>query len=51
MFYGCVDGGIKANYVIMVVSQAGPLSWILQKDPTMNEWDPSVISNYGDLPD
>ncbi len=37
----------------MVVSQADPLSWILRKDPISqkDEWDPSSISNYRDLPD
>ncbi len=37
----------------MVVSQADPLSWILQKDPMnpKDQWDPSAIPNNGDLPD
>ncbi len=36
----------------MVVNQADPLSWILQKDPMSrkDECDPSAISNYEDLP-
>ncbi len=36
----------------MVVSQADPLSWILRTDSMSpkDEWDPSAISNYWDLP-
>ncbi len=36
----------------MVVSQADSLRWILWKDPISpkDEWDPSAISNNGDLP-
>ncbi len=37
----------------MVVSQPDPLSWILPRDPMhpRDEWDPSAISNYEDVPD
>ncbi len=37
----------------MVVSQADPLSWILQKDPMSpkDKLDPSAISKYVDMPD
>ncbi len=37
----------------MVIGQADPLSWILQKDPMSpkDEWEPFAISNYGDLSD
>ncbi len=46
--------GIKTKPGSVVVSQADPHSWILQKkDPIhlSDSWDPSAISNLGGLPD
>ncbi len=44
---------LKPNMVSVIVSWADPLSWILQKDPLRpkDEWNPSTIFNYRDLPD
>ncbi len=44
---------IKTKPGIVVISQAGPHSWILQKDRIcpLDLWDPSTISNLGDLLD
>ncbi len=41
--------GIKTKPGIVVVSQADPHSWILQKYPTSpkESWDPSTIFNFG----
>ncbi len=44
---------LSTRLISVIVSQADPLSWILQKD-RMNpkdEWDPSAISNCRGLPD
>ncbi len=45
--------GRKTKPGSVVVSQADPHSWILQKDPIhpTDSWDPSAISNLCDLPD
>ncbi len=45
--------GITTKPGSVVVSQADPHSWILQNDPIhpLDSWDPSEISNLGDLPD
>ncbi len=45
--------GIKTKPGSVVVSQADPNSWILQKDPIhpLDSWDHSAISNLGDLLD
>ncbi len=44
---------IKIKPGSMVASQADPNSWTLQKDPIhpSDSWNPSAISNYGDMPD
>ncbi len=41
---------IKTKPGSVVVSQADPYSWILQKDHIrpQDSWDPSAISNLGD---
>ncbi len=53
LFNEIIYRGLKTKPGSMVVSQADCHSWILQKDPMhpSDSWDPSAISNLGDLPD
>ncbi len=45
--------GIKTKPGSVFVSKANQHTWILLKDSirSSNSWDPSTISNLGDLPD